>query len=83
MIENEIASGINASATTSPASNSVRSNRGERKAARTVGSGECDNAVLKDCSVPGAARLRSRSGASVTAVAGRTRSERNADRVVD
>ena len=39
MIENEIASGISASATTRPASTSVRSIRGERSAARTVGVG--------------------------------------------
>ena len=36
MIENEIASGISASATTRPARTSVRSSRGERRAARTV-----------------------------------------------
>ncbi len=35
MIENEIASGISASATTRPASTSVRSRFGERSAART------------------------------------------------
>ncbi len=34
MIENEIASGISASATTRPASTSVRSSRGERSAGR-------------------------------------------------
>ena len=39
MIENEIASGMSASATTSPARTSVRSMRGERRAARTDGSG--------------------------------------------
>ncbi len=38
MIENEIASGISASATTRPASTSVRSIFGERSAARTLGS---------------------------------------------
>src|SRR5687768_3824800 len=36
MIEKEMASGISARATTRPASTSVRSRRGERKAARTV-----------------------------------------------
>ena len=39
MIENEIASGIRASATTRPARTSVRSRPGERSAVRTVGSG--------------------------------------------
>ena len=38
MIENEIASGISASATTRPARTSVRSIRGDRSALRTVGS---------------------------------------------
>ena len=39
MIENEIASGISASATTRPASSSVRSSLGERNACITEGSG--------------------------------------------
>ena len=38
MIENEIASGISARATTRPASTSVRSVLGDRSALRTVGS---------------------------------------------
>ncbi len=42
MIENEIASGISARATTSPASTSVRSMAGERSALRTVGAGVGD-----------------------------------------
>src|SRR5699024_2165798 len=46
MIEKEIASGIRARATTSPASTSVRSRRGERSAARTVGSGAGVTVVL-------------------------------------
>lgn len=37
MMEKEIASGIRASATTNPASTSVRSSFGERRALRTVG----------------------------------------------
>ena len=39
MIENEIASGISASATTSPARTSVRSSRGDRSVVRTEESG--------------------------------------------
>jgi len=39
MIEKEIASGISARATTSPARTSVRSRAGERRAVRTVGVG--------------------------------------------
>ena len=39
MIENEIASGMSASATTRPASTSVRSRRGERRAPTTDTSG--------------------------------------------
>ncbi|GGO68873.1 hypothetical protein GCM10012276_03720 [Nocardioides deserti] len=38
MIENEIASGISARATTRPARTSVRSMRGDRSAVRTLGS---------------------------------------------
>ena len=46
MIENEIASGISASATTRPARTSVRSRFGERSAARTeVTSRSCGNSV--------------------------------------
>ena len=45
MMENEMASGIRASATTRPASTSVRSSLGERSAARTVGSGAWARAV--------------------------------------
>ncbi|GAA1438911.1 hypothetical protein GCM10009641_45310 [Mycobacterium cookii] len=45
MIENEIASGISASATTRPASTSVRSIFGERRAARTLGSTVAGGAI--------------------------------------
>ena len=47
-MENEIASGINARATTRPANTSVRSLAGEENAARNEGSTPVGNSLLTD-----------------------------------